>query len=154
MRPQDLLNRWIVPLESRVDYLTLHTGKKIQLPFDVLTVFATNLDPKSLADEAFLRRIPYKIPVNDPTLENFTRIFEIVCERRQLRFDPVMVTYLLRAHYEPAGRPMRACHPRDLVDQVIALCRYRNMAPKITREMLDSACTTYFVDAEGSEDVA
>ena len=154
MRPQDLLNRWIVPLESRVDYLTLHTGKKIQLPFDVLTVFATNLDPKSLADEAFLRRIPYKIPVNDPTLENFTRIFEMVCERRELRFDPVMVTYLLRAQYEPNGRPLRACHPRDLVDQVIALCRYRGIPAKITREMLDSACTTYFVDGVGSEDVA
>ena len=67
MRPEDLLNRWIVPLESRVDYLTLHTGKKFQVPFDVLTVFATNLDPASLADEAFLRRIPYKIPVEDPT---------------------------------------------------------------------------------------
>src|SRR5438093_2243417 len=92
MRPQDLLNRWIVPLESRVDYLTLHTGKKIQVPFDVLTAFATNLDPKSLADEAFLRRIPYKIPVTDPTLDQFTQIFEMNCRRRDLRFDPVMVT--------------------------------------------------------------
>jgi hypothetical protein len=75
--PEDLLNRWIVPLESRVDYLTLHSGKKFQVPFDVLSVFATNLDPKSLADEAFLRRIPYKIAVGDPSLEQFTRIFEM-----------------------------------------------------------------------------
>ena len=77
MRPEDLLNRWIVPLESRVDYLTLHTGKKFQVPFDVLIVFATNLDPKSLADEAFLRRIPYKIAVTDPTVEQFTQIFQL-----------------------------------------------------------------------------
>src|SRR6266571_8469739 len=80
MRPEDLLNRWIVPLESRVDYLTLHSGKKLQVPFDVLSVFATNLAPASLADEAFLRRIPYKIAVGDPTVEQFTRIFEMNCE--------------------------------------------------------------------------
>ncbi len=83
MRPQDLLNRWIVPLESRIDFLTLHTGKKFQVPFDVLTVFATNLDPDSLADEAFLRRIPYKIPIIDPSLDEFTRIFELNCRRRR-----------------------------------------------------------------------
>ena len=85
MRPEDLLNRWIVPLESRVDYLTLHTGKKFQVPFDVLTVFATNLDPASLADEAFLRRIPYKIAIQDPSIEDFTRILELNCRRRDLR---------------------------------------------------------------------
>jgi hypothetical protein len=146
IRPQDLLNRWIVPLESRVDYLTLHTGKKFKVPFDVLIVFATNLDPLSLADEAFLRRIPYKIPIQDPTIEQFTRIFELNCQRRQLPFDPVMVTYLERRHYAPAQRPFRACHPRDLLEQVIALCRYRGVAPTITRELLDRACESYFVD--------
>jgi hypothetical protein len=146
MRPEDLLNRWIVPLESRVDYLTLHSGKKFQVPFDVLSVFATNLDPKSLADEAFLRRIPYKIAVGDPSLEQFTRIFEMNCERRQLRFHQVMVAYLHRRHYRPAGRPLRACHPRDLVEQITALCRYRGIQPVITRELIDAACTSYFVD--------
>jgi hypothetical protein len=146
--PEELLNRWIVPLESRVDYLTLHTGKKFQVPFEVLMVFATNLDPRSLADEAFLRRIPYKIPIVDPTLEQFTRIFELNCMRRQLRFDPVIVSYLLRHHYEPNRRPLRACHPRDLLDQVIALSRYRGQEPSITREMLDAACRAYFVDNE------
>jgi hypothetical protein len=146
MRPQDLLNRWIVPLESRVDYLTLHTGKKIQVPFDVLTVFATNLDPASLADEAFLRRIPYKIAIGDPTVDQFTRIFELNCRRRQLRFHQVMVAYLQRRHYGPNNRPMRSCHPRDLIDQVTALCRYRGQPPIITRELLDAACASYFVD--------
>jgi len=148
VRPQELLNRWIVPLESRVDYLTLHTGKKFQVPFDVLIVFATNLKPQSLADEAFLRRIPYKIPVVDPTIDQFTKIFELNCQRRQLPFHPVMVAYLQRRHYKPVQRPFRSCHPRDLLDQVTALCRYRGTTPVITRELLDRACTAYFVDEE------
>jgi hypothetical protein len=151
MRPEDLLNRWIVPLESRVDYLTLHTGKKIQIPFDVLIVFATNLDPKSLADEAFLRRIPYKIPIEDPSLEEFARIFELNCRRRHLRYHKVMVGYLERCHYRPKNRPYRACQPRDLLDQVTALCRYRGIEPVITRELLDAACASYFLDDDQQE---
>lgn len=146
MRPEDLLNRWIVPLESRVDYLTLHTGKKFQVPFDVLSVFATNLEPRSLADEAFLRRIPYKIAIEDPSVEEFTRIFELNCRRRHLKFHQVMVAYLHRRHYRPAARPLRACQPRDLLDQVTALCRYRGIEPAITRELLDAACQAYFVN--------
>ena len=119
MRPEDLLNRWIVPLESRVDYLTLHTGKKIQVPFDVLTVFATNLDPASLADEAFLRRIPYKIPIIDPTLEQFTRIFELNCKPPEPALPPgdggVSAAAALRAA-EPAAPlvpPARPARPGD-----------------------------------------
>ena len=146
IRPEDLLNRWIVPLESRVDYLTLHTGKKFQVPFDVLVVFATNLDPASLADEAFLRRIPYKIAVEDPSLDEYTRIFEMNCRRRGLKFHQVMVAYLHRRHYRPEGRPLRACQPRDLLDQVTALCRYRGSEPTITRELLDAACASYFLE--------
>jgi hypothetical protein len=146
MRPEDLLNRWIVPLESRVDYLTLHTGKKFQVPFDVLTVFATNLDPMSLADEAFLRRIPYKIHVEDPTIEQFTKILEMNCRRRDIKFHPVMAAYLQRRHYLPTNRPLRACQPRDLIDQVTALCRYRGEEPQLNRENLDAACEAYFLD--------
>jgi hypothetical protein len=146
IRPQELLNRWIVPLESRVDYLTLHTGKKFQIPFEALIVFATNLDPASLADEAFLRRIPYKIPIVDPTVDQFAQIFELNCRRRGLRFHQVMVAYLQRRHYAPNRRPLRSCHPRDLLDQVTALCRYRGQEPTITRELLDAACRAYFVD--------
>jgi hypothetical protein len=150
MRPEDLLNRWIVPLESRVDYLTLHTGKKFQVPFDVLIVFATNLDPASLADEAFLRRIPYKIPVEDPTLDQFVRIFELNCRKRGLHFHKVMISYLQRRHYVPNQRPLRACHPRDILDQVTALCRYRGQEPTVTRELLDAACRACFVDTDES----
>jgi len=150
IRPEDLLNRWIVPLESRVDYLTLHTGKKFQVPFDVLIVFATNLEPSSLADEAFLRRIPYKIAIGNPSIGEFTSIFELNCRRRGLKFHQVMVAYLHRRHYRPEERPMRACHPRDLLDQVAALCRYRRIEATITRELLDAACQSYFVDSEVS----
>jgi hypothetical protein len=146
MRPEDLLNRWIVPLESRVDYLTLHTGKKFVIPFDVLVVFATNLDPASLADEAFLRRIPYKIPVDDPDIEQFSQIFEMNCRNRNLKFHQVMVAYLQRRHYRPHGRPLRACHPRDILDQITALCRFRGHEPIVTRELLDAACEAYFID--------
>jgi hypothetical protein len=148
IRPEDLLNRWIVPLESRVDYLTLHTGKKIQIPFDVLVVFATNLDPKSLADEAFLRRIPYKIAIGDPSVEQFTQIFELDCQRRGLRFHQVMVAYLHRRHYRPYGRAMRSCHPRDILDQITAICRFEGKEPAVTRELLDRACEAYFLNEE------
>jgi hypothetical protein len=154
MRPEDLLNRWIVPLESRVDYLTLHTGKKFEVPFDVLTVFATNLDPASLADEAFLRRIPYKIAVSDPTLDEFTRIFEMNCARRRLECPRVMISYLYRRHYEPQGRPLRSCQPRDILDQIEALCQYRGTRPELTYELIDSACRSYFVDGCGAAGTA
>ena len=151
IRPRDLLNRWIVPLESRVDYLTLHTGKKFEMTFDVLIVFATNLNPESLADEAFLRRIPYKIYANNPTTDEFTRIFALNCKRQNITFDPVIIEYLQRRYYEPRGIDMRSCHPRDLVAQVVDMCRYQNKAPHITRELLDQACRNYFLDEQASK---
>jgi predicted ATPase with chaperone activity len=155
IRPRDLLNRWIVPLESRVDYLTLHTGKKFEVPFDVLIIFATNLNPATLADEAFLRRIPYKIYAKDPTLEEYSRIFEMNCQRRNLAFDPVVVEYLQRRYYQPRGLKMRACHPRDILDQVQDLARYQNRQPTITRELLDAACRSYFLEEQmGESDLA
>ena len=146
LRPRDLLNRWIVPLESRVDYLTLHTGKKFQVPFDVLIVFATNLKPETLADEAFLRRIPYKIFAKNPTVEEYSRIFEMNCRRRSLAFDPVVIEYLLRRYYEPRGIEMRACHPRDLVEQVVDLSRYQGREPSLSRDLVDAACHSYFIE--------
>src|SRR5436190_18267231 len=149
--PRDLLNRWIVPLESRVDFLTLHTGRKFEVPFNVLIVFATNLKPESLADEAFLRRIPYKIRAKNPTGDEYTRIFELNCRKRGLAFDAVMVEYLLRTYYKPRKLAMRACHPRDLVEQVVDRCRYQQREPLITRELLDEACASYFVEEAGSQ---
>jgi hypothetical protein len=151
IRPRDLLNRWIVPLESRVDYLTLHTGKKFEIPFLVLIVFATNLKPETLADEAFLRRIPYKIYAKNPTVEEYTRIFEMNCRRRNLAFDPVVVEYLLRRYYQPRRMEMRACHPRDIVEQVVDLALYQNRPPALSRDLVDAACTSYFLEETGPE---
>jgi hypothetical protein len=149
--PRDLLNRWIVPLESRVDFLTLHTGRKFEIPFNVLIVFATNLKPESLADEAFLRRIPYKILAKNPTLDEYCRIFELNCRKRGLAFDPVMVEYLERTYYKPRKLQMRACHPRDLVEQVVDICRYQKRDMAITRELLDMACGSYFLEETESQ---
>jgi hypothetical protein len=149
--PRDLLNRWIVPLESRVDFLTLHTGRKFEIPFNVFIIFATNLQPESLADEAFLRRIPYKIRAQNPTVEEYGKIFELNCRKRGLTFDAVMVEYLQRAYYERRNLQMRACHPRDLVEQVVDMCRYQNREPIITREMLDAACANYFLEESASQ---
>jgi len=149
--PRDLLNRWIVPLESRVDFLTLHTGRKFEIPFNVLIVFATNLKPESLADEAFMRRIPYKIRAKNPTVDEYCRIFELNCRKRQIAFDPVMVEYLNRKYYQPRKLQMRACHPRDLVEQVVNICRYQNRELAITRELLDQACGSYFLEETESQ---
>ncbi|MDP6605394.1 MAG: ATP-binding protein [Dehalococcoidia bacterium] len=149
--PRDLLNRWIVPLESRVDYLTLHTGRKFEVPFETFIVFATNLQPETLADEAFLRRIPYKVLARNPTFDEYTRIFALNCERHTLRFDPVIIEYLDRRYYKPRGIEMRACHPRDLVEQVVDLCRYRGAEPAISRDVLDSVCASYFIESNMSD---
>ncbi len=151
--PRDLLNRWIVPLESRVDFLTLHTGRKFETPFNVLIVFATNLKPESLADEAFLRRIPYKILAKNPTVDEYCRIFELNCRKRGLAFDPVMVEYLDRKYYTPRKLQMRACHPRDLVEQVVDMCRYQNRPPALSRDLLDAACHSYFLEETESQGV-
>jgi hypothetical protein len=149
--PRDLLNRWIVPLESRVDFLTLHTGRKFEIPFNVFIVFATNLKPESLADEAFLRRIPYKILAKNPTIEEYCRIFELNCRKRGLTFDPVMVEYLERKYYAPRRLQMRACHPRDLISHVVDICRYTGREPVVSRELLDAACGNYFIEEAESQ---
>ena len=146
---RDLLNRWIVPLEARVDHLTLHTGRTFEIPFDVLIVFATNLEPRSLADEAFLRRIPYKILAKNPTYDQFCSIFSQVCSGHGIAYDPAMVEHLRRELYVPRRIEMRGCHPRDLIEQVLNLCQYQNREPEITTELLDVACLSYFIeDAE------
>ena len=150
--PRDLLNRWIVPLESRVDFLTLHTGRKFEIPFNVFIVFATNLKPETLADEAFLRRIPYKILAKNPTLDEYCRIFELNCRKRGISFDPVMIEYLQRKYYQPRKLQMRACHPRDLIEQVVDRCRYEKRDIAITRELLDAACHSYFLEESSSQE--
>jgi hypothetical protein len=149
--PRDLLNRWIVPLESRVDFLTLHTGRKFELPFNVFIIFATNLKPESLADEAFLRRIPYKIRAQNPTLDEYTRIFELNCRRRGLPFDREIIDYLQTKYYKPRNLQMRACHPRDLIEQAVDRCRYQQRPAELTHELIDAACGTYFLEETESQ---
>lgn len=140
----DLLNRWIVPLEKRYDFLSVPSGKKIQVPFDQLIIFSTNLEPRDLVDGAFLRRIPYKIQVPDPTPAEFTQLFELVAKKMGFAFDKRAVEYLLAKHYLPVNRPLRACQARDLLLQVKNYCLYRRQQPVLSPESLDFACQNYF----------
>jgi len=141
---KSLLNRWIVPLEKRVDYLTLHTGKKLEVPFEQLIVFSTNLNPTDLVDEAFLRRIPYKINITNPTEDEYKWIFLQYCQRTGVPYNEEAVNYLIETQYRSGRRNMRCCHPRDIVDQVVNLCAFLQAEPRLSREYLDHACSVYF----------
>ncbi|MCP3100493.1 ATPase [Myxococcus sp. K15C18031901] len=143
--PKDLLNRWIVPLESDIDMLTLHTGKKLQVPFDVFAAFSTNLDPSALVDDAFLRRVRYKLEVRRPDEEQFHQIFEVMCRKRGVAYNANAVDYLIDAHYRPSNRPFAACQPRDLLDQVIDMSHYLGQEPRLDPALLDAAVRSYFV---------
>jgi hypothetical protein len=146
VEPRDLLNRWIVPLEKRVDFLTLHTGHKFPVPFDCLLIFATNLDPLDLVDEAFLRRIHYKIHVPSPTYLEYEQIFRRCCVARQLPFRSDRVRYVHERYYQRLGLEPRGCHPRDILDHLGDSARYLENEPELTEELLDRACASYFLD--------
>ncbi len=146
MRPRDLLNRWIVPLEKRIDFLTLRTGKKIEVPFDELIVFSTNLAPRDLVDEAFLRRIQNKLEIRNPTFEEYREILRRNCEFFGVPFSEDGAVYLLREHYIKAKRELRSCQPRDLLKQIIGIAAYQGVSPSLTKELVDTAVATYFVE--------
>lgn len=139
-----LLNRWIVPLEKRYDFLNMPNGKKIQIPFDQLIVFSTNLEPKDLVDGAFLRRIPYKIEVPDPSEAEFRSLFQIMCGKLNFPFDPSAIGYLIDTHYKSSGRPFRLCQPRDLLLQVRNYCQFHSVPLKLSPEAFDAAVLNYF----------
>jgi predicted ATPase with chaperone activity len=143
--PQELLNRWIIPLETRQDFLRLRTGQKFAVPFDQFIIFATNLEPRSLVDDAFLRRLRSKVKVDYVSRTQFADIFRLFCDRYHLEFDPAAVEYLLGRYYDDGQRPLTACHPRDLLEQILDYCRYYQLAPRLTPENLDRACQSYFV---------
>jgi predicted ATPase with chaperone activity len=145
--PRDLLNRWIVPLEKRIDFLTLHTGGKFPVPFDCLLIFATNLDPAELVEEAFLRRIHYKIAVVDPTRAQYEEIFQACCAAAGLVYDPEMVGYIFSEFYDKRQIPPRGCHPRDLIGHVEDIAKYREVTPELTIELVDRACRSYFLES-------
>lgn len=146
VRPRDLLNRWIVPLENRVDYLRLHTGRKVEVPFDVLIVFSTNLPPKDLVDEAFLRRLRHKIEIGDPSFEEYREIFKRVALDKRIEYNDQSLAYLLQEWYIKRNRKLRASHPRDLCDQILDIASYLSVPPVMSREMIDHAAKAYFVD--------
>jgi len=142
---QTLLNRWIVPLERRTDFLTLHTGMKIEIPFDQLVIFSTNLEPKNLVDEAFLRRIRYKIKVGHPTLAEYKQIFQKVCESNGMLFDENVFKFLIDLYKEKRVNPC-SCHCRDLLDWMVNNAHYRNEKPKLTKETIQASWDSYFVE--------
>lgn len=146
VRPRDLLNRWIVPLENRIDFLTLHTGRKIEIPFDVLVVFSTNLPPKDLVDEAFLRRLRHKIEIVDPSFEDYREIFNRVANSKGITYSDQGLAYLLQEWYVKRNRKLRASHPRDLCDQILDIANYMGTEPSLTRELIDRAAESYFVE--------
>ena len=146
VRPRDLLNRWIVPLENRIDYLTLHTGRKLEIPFDVLVIFSTNLPPKDLVDEAFLRRLRHKIEITDPSYEEYRDIFHRVAATKGVNYNDQGLAYLLQEWYVKPNRKLRAVHPRDLCDQILDIARYLGIEPSLSRELIDRAAESYFVE--------
>lgn len=146
VRPRDLLNRWIVPLENRIDYMSLHTGRKFEVPFDVLVIFSTNLPPKDLVDEAFLRRLRHKIEIGDPSYEEYREIFKRVASQKGVAYSDQGLAYLLQEYYIKVDRKLRASHPRDLCDQILDIARYIGKEPEMSRELLDRAADSYFVD--------
>ncbi|HSB65086.1 MAG TPA: AAA family ATPase [Anaerolineales bacterium] len=146
VRPRDLLNRWIVPLENRIDFMTLHTGRKIEIPFDVLVVFSTNLPPRDLVDEAFLRRLRHKIELGDPTFDEYREIFTRVAAAKGVQYNDEGLAYLLQEWYIKRARKLRASHPRDLCDQILDIARYLAVEPAMTRDLIDRAASAYFVE--------
>jgi predicted ATPase with chaperone activity len=143
--PTELLNRWIVPLEKEVDFLSLHTGIKFPVPFDTLLVFATNLDPTDLVDEAFLRRINYKVQVGSPGRAEWEQIFRDVCADRGIEFDAAALDATYKKYYERFGIWPRGCHPRDIMDHLEAIAQYEGFEPRMTEEALDRSCRSYFL---------
>jgi hypothetical protein len=144
MSVDELLNRWIVPLEKRYDFLSISGSKKTQVPFDQLVIFSTNLEPKNLVDDAFLRRIPYKIEVQNPTEDIFRKLFEIMARVLKVPYDAACIEYLIERHYRPLNRPYRNCHPRDLLLQIKAYCHYNQLPMTMKPELFDFAVENYF----------
>ena len=140
--PKELLNRWIVPLEERVDYLALTTGRKLMVPFEQLCIFSTNLDPKELVDDAFLRRIKHKIKIEAPNRELYSVIFQLVCRQRQIPYDATIVDALFRNHYDQ-GRVPRSSDPRDLLEIAQSICSFHEQ-PLVLSEDLIAECARRF----------
>jgi MoxR-like ATPase len=145
LSPEEMLNRWVVPLDRRIDFLTLAGGKKIEIPFDLFVVFATNLDPSKMMDEAFLRRIQTKIKVEFVSPAQFHEIFRRVCAQYELRYDASVVDSLIQMIGQDFKEPLRACHPRDVVLQIIWAAQYLQKDPVLDHDTVAQACRNYFL---------
>lgn len=143
--PGEILNRWIVPLESRVDHLVLQSGQKFEIPFETLIVFATNLNPLDLLDESFLRRIRYKVYAESPSHDDFISIFLRCCAERELECDRALVENLIKQELEPRHIQLRGCQPRDLIEHALSLAAYIELPNQLSPELLSAACATYFL---------
>ncbi len=146
--PQQLLNRWIVPLETHIDFLRLQSGQTLEIPFRQLIVFATNLDPSDLVDEAFLRRIQMKVEVTSPDEKMYFQIFNSMCQKLKVPFDRNGFLYLLQKWYREPKRRMQSAHPRDILKTLVAIAEYAGTTPELTPEMIDEACANYFVETK------
>jgi len=144
MPVDELLNQWIVPLEKRYDLLNLPNGKKVQVPFDQLVIFSTNLEPRDLVDDAFLRRIPYKIEVPNPTPQMFHQLFQIMCKHIGIEYRADAINYLINEHYIKVDRSPKACHPRDLLLQIRNFCTFHEQPMALTKDSIDFAVSCYF----------
>ena len=147
--PAELLNRWIIPLENRCDYLTLASGRKVEVPFDQLIIFSTNIEPHELADEAFLRRIPYKVEVGDPSVDEFRGLFKDICAAHGCGYRAQAIDYLIQKHYRPYGLSLRRCHARDLLLQIKNYCAYKGVRLELRPDYLDRAVKGYFAALRG-----
>jgi predicted ATPase with chaperone activity len=146
MSTSELLNRWIMPMETRNDYLSMPNGNRICVPFDQMLVFSTNLKPEALVDEAFLRRIPYKIHIPDPTPQQFYDVFRKVASQLGIASTKEDVEYLFTKHYLPKKRPIRFCQPRDLLSQLRNYCLFHGLPLVVTKEAIDMVIENYFVE--------
>jgi predicted ATPase with chaperone activity len=144
--PRDLLNRWIVPLERGTDFLSLHTGMKFEIPFDQISIFCTNLQPKDLVDEAFLRRIRHKVKILYQTEDEYREILRRICEAQGIQYDAQVTEYLLDRYYRKEKRELVGSHPRDLVEQIMDRAHFIKQPPELSIESVDAATSNYFVE--------
>ena len=150
VQPRELLNRWIMPMEGGIDQLTFQSGESIQVPFNLMVVFSTNLAPSDLGDEAFLRRIRHKVLIPNPQRDHYLSILRTACETARVPFEEDGASFLLDEFYDRAKREFRGCHPGDIVQTLVDIAGFREVEPLLNTDQLTAACASYFVDHEAA----
>src|SRR5262249_26288347 len=149
--PAELLNRWIVPMDRHVDYLSFHTGGKVEVPFEAFLVFSTNLQPEQLGDEAFLRRLQYKMRLRNPAQREFIEIFQSYCSSKGLTASETLVSTFIQKHYKSVGKQFRRCHPRDVISHAIDFIDFDGLPFELTEQLLDRAFASCFVSPDNEQ---